>query len=405
MSLDGSVQSKTEGPLSGIRVLELTHAWAGPYCGMMLADMGAEVLKIESPRQQPEARGGYPYANGESVIFMMLHRNKKSVTIDLKHPRGHEIFLELVRSADVLIQNFRPGLMSKLGLDYKQLSQHNPGLIYASLSGYGSTGPYSDDPGVDMIALALSGLAATTMENGRPPVSLGGPVCDIGAGMWAAFGILSAYVWRQQTGRGQHVDASLLEAGLAYMVAQVAMHYHTDLSSRPKGGRRDAGNAPSGFFRALDGHYIAVFASYPALWDRFVVAMGLQHLDADPRFGSREQRTTNAEALHDMMDKIFGTQPASYWVELLRKAGVPAGSVNTVAEMVRDPQVLARDMLVPQEHPTAGTVHMVGVPVKLSAAPGQIRHPPPTLGEHTDEVLGALGLEDELTALHAAGIV
>lgn len=390
--------------MDGVRVLELTHAWAGPYCGMMLADMGAEVLKIESPRQEPEARGGYPYANGESVIFMMLHRNKKSVTLDLKNPEGKAIFLDLVRSADILIQNFRPGVMKKLGLTYADLKPHNPGLVYASLSGYGNTGPKAKLPGVNMIALAESGLAATTIIGERPPVPLGYALCDVVASMWTSHGVLSAYVRRLKTGEGQEVDMSLLEAGLSLMFSPVAMNDHVRGDWQKKVGRSD-GNAPAGFFKSADGSYVAIFASYPALWDRFIKAMSLEHLDADPRFATRDQRTSNAAALHAIVGDIVRTKDTAHWVKLLTDAGVPASPVNTAGQMIADDQVVARDMIVEQEHPTAGKIRVVGVPVKLSETPGRVRTPAPLLGEHTAEVLGSLGYGDRLDSLKQAGVI
>jgi CoA:oxalate CoA-transferase len=394
----------TAGALEGVRVLELTHAWAGPYCGMMLGDMGAEVIKIENPRQKTEARGGYPYVGGESVLFMMLHRNKKSVTLDLKNPAGKKIFLDLVRTADIVIQNFRPGLMKKLGLTYDVLKEINPALVYASLSGYGNTGPKSDYPGVNMIALAESGLAATTIIGDRPPVPLGYALCDVVASMWASHGILSAYVRRLKTGKGQEVDTSLVEAGISLMVSPVAQHYHVKGDWVAQTGRNDS-NAPSGFFMCSDGTYLTVFASYPALWDRFVEVMNLQHLTADPRFSTRDARTVNAEALHEIIAKIYITKPTDYWVELLVKAGIPASPVNTVARMVADQQIVAREMIVEQEHPTAGRISVVGVPVKLSETPGGVRTPAPLLGEHTAEVIGALGYRDQLEKLKQQGVI
>lgn len=392
------------GPLDGVRVLELTHAWAGPYCGMMLGDMGAEVIKLESPRQEPEARGGYPYVGGESVIFMMLHRNKKSVTLDLKQAAGKAIFLDLVRSADIIIQNFRPGVMEKLGLGYEVLKGVNPAVVYASLSGYGNTGPKANFPGVNMIALAESGLASTTIHDGRAPTPLGYALCDVVASMWASTGILSAYVRRLKTGQGQQVDMSLLEAGISLMYSPVAMHDHVKGDWSGSNSRND-GNAPSGFFKTSDGTYFTVFASYPALWDRFVEAMGLQHLREDPRFSGRDVRTSNAKALHAILGEIFLTQPTDHWVKLLVDAGVPAAPVNDVARMVQDPQVLAREMIVEQEHPTAGKIRVVGVPVKLSETPGAVRTPAPLLGEHTAEVLTGLGHGDRLESLKANEVI
>jgi len=394
----------TAGALEGVRVLELTHAWAGPYCGMMLGDMGAEVIKIENPRQKTEARGGYPYVGGESVLFMMLHRNKKSVTLDLKKPDGKKIFLDLVRTADIVVQNFRPGLMKKLGLTYDVLKEINPALVYASLSGYGNTGPKADYPGVNMIALAESGLAATTIIDDRPPVPLGYALCDVVASMWASHGILSAYIRRLKTGKGQEVDTSLIEAGISLMVSPVAQHFHVKGDWVAQTGRNDS-NAPSGFFMCSDGTYLTVFASYPALWDRFVEVMNLQHLATDPRFSTRDARTVNAEALHEIIAKIYITKPTEYWVELLVKAGIPASPVNTVARMVADKQVVAREMIVEQQHPTAGKINVIGVPVKLSETPGGVRTRAPLLGEHTAEVIGALGYRNQLEKLKQEGVV
>lgn len=392
------------GALAGIRVLELTHAWAGPYCGMMLADMGAEVIKIESPRQEPEARGGYPYVGGESVIFIMLHRNKKSLTLDLKNEKGRKIFLDLVGTSDIVVQNFRPGVMEKLGLTYEVLKKANPSVIYATLSGYGSSGPKEGLPGVNVIALAESGLSATTMFEGRAPSPLGYALCDVVASMWASHGILSAYVHRLKTGEGQEVDMSLLEAGISLMFSPVAMHDHVKGDWTGKVGRTD-GNAPSGFFAASDGSYFTVFASYPALWDRFVKAMELEHLVSDPRFTSREKRTANAADLHKIIGEIFLTKPAGHWVKLLVDAGVPAALVNDVGRMMADEQVIARDMIVEQTHPTAGKLRVVGVPVKLSATPGKVRTASPALGEHTAEVLAGLGYSDRIERLKKEGVI
>ena len=394
----------TEGALDGVRVIELTHAWAGPYCAMMLGDMGAEVIKIENPKQKTEARGGFPHVANESVIFMMLHRNKKSVTLDLKNPQGKKIFLELVKTADILIQNFRPGLMKKLGLTYDELKLINPALVYASLSGYGNTGPKTSYPGVNMIALAESGLAATTIIDDLPPVPMGYALCDVVASMWASHGIQSAYIRRLKTGRGQHVDMSLLEAGLSLMVSPVAQHFHVKGDWVAQTGRNDS-NAPSGFFKCSDGQYLTVFASYPALWDRFVEVMDLKHLPADLRFSTRDARTLNAEALHDLIAPIYATKSCDHWVDLLVKAGVPAAPVNTVGRMIEDPQVIAREMIVKQQHPTAGEISVIGVPVKLSETPGSVRTPAPLLGQHTVEILGALGYGAQIEALKKDGVV
>lgn len=379
-------------PLAGMRVLEMTHAWAGPICGMMLADMGAEVIKVESPSQSMEARGGSPYAGGESVIFMMTHRNKKSVTIDVKSAAGRAVFLKLVRTADVLVQNMRPGSLKNLGLGYDDLKAVNPRLIYTSLSGYGHKGPDAHRAGVDQIAIAVAGLAATTMADASDtPVSLGAPVCDYMAAMWACHGTLSAYIARAGTGMGQEVDTSLVEAGLSLMISPLAMHFHIPGYS----GYANSMNGASEFIRAGDNRYVSFFASYPALWERFVKALQQKELSEDERFQTRDLRTKNYEKLRTLLTSIFQQRPASHWVKVLNEAGVPVSLVNTMDEALRDPQVVALGMVQEQEHPSAGKIHVLGVPVTLSKTPGGVRTAAPLLGQHTEEVLASLGLSAE----------
>jgi len=390
-------------PLTGMRVLELTHAWAGPLCGMMLADMGAEVIKVESPDQKTEARGGFPYIGGESVIFMMTHRNKKSVAIDIKSQRGRTIFLELVRTADALIQNMRPGALKRLGLAYDDLKAINPRLIYTSVSGYGRTGPDANQAGVDQVAIAATGLAATTMADAvDTPVALGTPVCDYMAAMWACHGTLCAYIARGKTGAGQQVDASLLEAGLSLMIGPTAMHFHNPGYT----GYQTWINGPSEFILAGDQRFVSVFASYPALWDRFVSALQEKELSDNPLFKTRDQRTKNVKELRAALRRIFSKYPAKHWVKLLSEAGVPVSLVNTIGEALDNPQVIALDLMQEQEHPTAGTIRVLSVPVTLSETPGRIRTPAPLLGEHTAEVLTSLSIsENELRDLQKDAIV
>lgn len=373
--------------LEGMRVLELTHAWAGPLCGMMLADMGAEVIKVEAPDQDPESRGNSPYVAGESVIFMMINRNKKSITLNLKEANGYELFLDLVRDSDVLIQNMRPGTLERLRLGYEDLKAVNPALIYTSVSGFGRSGPDANLPGVDQIAVAITGLAATTMaEATTHPGILGAPVCDMTAGMLACHGTLCAYIWQQKTGLGQRVDASLLEAGLSLMINPVAKHFHTAGYT----GLKTAYNGAAEFLLAADKKYVSIFASYPALWGRLVKALQVESLSEDPRFKTRELRTANAKELGEVLAEIFATKPSHYWVALLYEAGVPVSAVNTISEALRDPQVRATGMLQEHAHPNAGPIHLLGVAVKLSATPGGIRTPAPLLGQDTEEVLRRL---------------
>jgi crotonobetainyl-CoA:carnitine CoA-transferase CaiB-like acyl-CoA transferase len=406
--MNDSVRSPAESgeaalPLSGMRVIELTQAWAGPLCGMLLADMGAEVIKVESPGQQSEARGGFPYVGGESVIFMMTHRNKKSVTIDIKSERGRALFVDLVRTADALIQNLRPGALKKLGLDYESLKKINPRLIYTSVSGYGRTGPDAKRAGVDQVAIAATGLAATTMADAvSTPVALGTPVCDYMAAMWACHGTLCAYIARGKTGRGQQVDASLIEAGLSLMIGPTAMHFHNPTYT----GYQTWINGPSEFILAGDNRYVSVFASYPALWERFVAALKEPELSDNPRFKTRDQRTKNVIELRAVLRRIFAQHPSSHWVKLLGEASVPVSLVNTIGETLADPQVEALGMVHEQDHPTAGKIRVLGVPVALSETPGRIRTPAPLLGEHTVEVLRELKVSDQtLDELRQDGVI
>lgn len=390
-------------PLDAMRVIELTHAWAGPLCGMMLADMGAEVIKIEAPSQSTEARGGFPYVAGESVIFMMTHRNKKSAAIDLKSQRGKEAFLRLVESADILIQNMRPGTLDRLGFSFESLEKINPRLIYTSISGFGSTGPDASRAGVDQAAIAMTGLAATTMAGPTaPPIALGTPICDYMAAMWACQGTLCAFLARQRTGVGQKVDSSLLEAGLSLMIGPTAMHFHTSGYT----GLKTSINGPSEFFLSKDDRFVAVFASYPALWDRFVQAVDVPDLATDERFQTRRQRTANARALADVLKPVFATKTSLEWVAILREAGVPAACVNTIGEALEEPQVKATGILQTQEHPKAGQVNVLGTPVKLSRTPATLRTPAPLLGEDTAVVLKSLQFsEDEIADLRAENVI
>ena len=388
-------------PLQGVRVVELTHAWAGPVCGMMLADMGAEVIKVESPRQTPEARGGFPYGSRESVIFMMTHRNKKSVAIDLKSPSGMAAFRRLIETTDVLVQNMRPGTLERLGCGYEELSKINPRLIYTSVSGFGPVGPDAGRAGVDLIAIAMSGLAATTMSHGLDkPIFLGAPVCDIMGAMWACHGVLCAYIARNHTQKGQKVDSSLLGAGFAMMIAPVALHYFMPGYQ----GFSHPGNGPCDFYMTADQRWIAVFASYPGLWDRFIVLDEFASIRSDKRFETRNGRSTYWKDLFDALSPIFASKTCLEWEAILREAGVPAARVNSIAEAMEDPQIKAMGLLQTVEHATEGPIRVLGIPVVLSETPASVRTPAPLLGQDTEAILRTLPLaESEIqTLLEAA---
>lgn len=388
----------SRGPLDGVKVLELSLGWAGPYCGMMLADMGADVIKVERPDQDPEARGGYPYVGAESAPFLFLHKNKRSLTIDLKQEASRVAFVKLVAESDVVIQNFRPGVMERLGLGYEALREVNPRLVYATISAYGATGPYAHMPGLNMTAQAVSGLTATNRSEDGRPRPLVAALCDNVAGMWAAYGIMCALRQVQITGIGQEVDTSLFEAGLGLGYGPMTMHFYGQAAG---GAANPDVNAPSTCFKTLDGEYVAVFASYPALWDRFLEAIGDHELGANPKFDTRDSRTANAAELHEAVEELFLTESSHHWVALLEKAGVPVAKVGDIGDAIRHPQAQARDMVVHKTHPVAGVMPLPGVPVKLSSTPGSVRTAAPLLGQHTQEVLRSVLSADEFAALEA----
>lgn len=392
------------GALAGLRVIELTHAWAGPFCGMMLADMGADVIKVENPGQHHESRGGAPYIGNESLIFIMTHRNKRSLTLDLKDPRGKEAFLKLVETADILVQNFRPGALKKIGLGYDDLSRINPRLVYCSISGFGQTGPYRHLGGVDIIAQAMSGFLSITGEPGGGPCFVGVPICDMGTAMFACYGILSACAEREESGLGQHVDACLMDTPTAWLVAATASYQLTGQVPDPATSRRN--NVPAGSYQTKNGDYVSVFATYPTLWGDFCRALNLGHLENDPRFATRAKRAENGDELQGVLHQLFQGLTSEEALTALRREGIPCGPVNTVDRMVVDPHILARDMVVEQDHPTAGKVHVMGVPVKLSETPARVRTVAPLLGQHTAEILSSLGYSSqELKGLREARVI
>lgn len=397
-----SAPAPSARPLDGVQVLELTHAWAGPYTGMMLADMGADVVKIEKPDQDPEARGGYPYVDQESLPFILLHRNKKSVTLDLKSERGREILLRMVADADVLVENFRPGTLERLGLAYERLSAANPRIIVASISGFGGDGS-ARLPGVNMVAQAVNGMAATTMTDGAPPAPLGTALCDILAGMWTAYGIVCALIERQATGKGQQVGCSLVQAGLSIMHANLAVSLFARQDTA-SADRKDI-NAPSGFYRTSDDRYVAIFASYPKLWTALVEALDLAELAADERFATRRARTTNARELRDVLEPLIASKPLGHWLATLQEAGVPVAPLMDLADAMRSGEDYIWDLIQVVPHRSSGAMPLLRSPVTLSRTPAAITHAAPLLGEHTDEELTRLGMDAELAALRATGVI
>lgn len=382
-------------PLEGVRVVDLTQVMAGPFCTMLLADMGADVIKVE-----PTGTGDLSRSMGgaemrlqgdDNAPFLALNRNKRSVALDLKEPADVEAFLALVRTADVLVENFRPGVMERLGLGYAELAAINPGLIYASISGFGQTGPYASRPGFDLIAQGMAGIMSVTGEADGAPVKCGVPIADLAAGLYAANGVLAAYVVRQRTGRGQQLETSLFEAALALSVWESTEYWATGRPPRRHGSAHRL-NAPYQAFRTRDG-YVTLAALTSQQWRNLCATLGRPELEEDPGFATNDQRMANLPRLVEEIEAALAAGTTDEWVGRFLEAGVPAGALLDYQQVFDDPHTRARDMVEVVEHPVEGTIRTLGFPLKLSDTPLRVRRPPPLLGEHTEEVLRELGIE------------
>ena len=383
--------------LDGITVLDLTRVLSGPYCTMLLADMGARVIKIEQPGKGDDTRAwgppflypsaqspraGGPDAQGESAYFLSINRNKESVTLDFKHPEGRAILDRLVAAADVVVENFRPGTLNKMGLDYASLAAAHPRLVYASVSGFGQTGPRSEEPGYDAVIQAEGGLMSITGPPDGPPYRLGVAIADIVSGMFAAYGVVTALFARDRTGRGQMVDVAMLDAVAALLTYQ-AGNYFASGKVPARLGNRHPSIVPYETFEAADGEFVLAVGNED-LWRRFCE---VAELDLGERFETNRQRVTQYDELRPLIASALTRHPRQYWIDRLTAAGVPCGSVRDLQEVFDDPQLGVRGMIAELEHATIGSLKMLGVPVKLSGTPGAVRTPPPRLGQHTDAVL------------------
>ena len=377
------------GALTGIRVLDLTRVLAGPYATMVLGDLGAEVIKLEQPGTGDESRNFGPFKNGFSLYFMSVNRGKQSLTLDLKAPQGKEIFLELVRQSDILVENFRPGAMKKLGLGYETLRQSHPSLIYAACSGFGQTGPYAERGAYDMIIQGMGGIISITGEPKRPPVRVGTSISDITAALFTAIGILSALHHRNRTGEGQLVDVGMLDGMVAILENAIVRHFATGEIPQPLGSQHPA-ITPFEAFESADG-YVIIAIGNDSLWRKFCEHVERLDLVSDERFATNASRTTNHDQLYPILTEIMnGNAPPISGLKGLDALGVPCGPINTIDKVVNHPQVLAREMISKVSHDITGSVEVPGVPIKLSETPGQITAPAPALGEHTSKVLTGL---------------
>ena len=378
-------------PLDGILVVDLSRILSGPYCTMMMADMGAEVIKVEIPGKGDDTREfGPPFVNGESTFFMSINRNKKSLTLNLADKEGKEILRRLIEKGDVVIENFRYGVMNRLGFSYDNIKKINPRAVFCSISGFGHSGPYRERPGYDVMIQGEGGIMSLTGEPGGLPMKVAVSLADITAGLIAYSGILLALISRGKTGEGQHIDISMLDGQVALLTYHAASYFVTG-ENPPRLGNRHPTISPYEPVKTGDGkEYIILAVGNDSIWQKFCKLVNREELITNPMFATNPKRVENHDALLPIVEQILSAKSKREWLTLLTDAGIPCGDIKTVKEVVTDPQVLARDMVIDLDHPVAGKIKVTGIPIKMSATPGEVLTPPPTLGQHTEEILAKM---------------
>ena len=391
-------------PLTGVRVLDVCQVMAGPYACMLLGDMGADVIKIEPPDGGDQTRGsmGFKMKGSDSMGFLNMNRNKRSITLNLKSGAGRDVLFRLVKQADIMVENYRPGVVKRLGIDYESVSAINPALVYASISGFGQTGPWASRPGFDLMAQAMSGVMSVTGYPGGPPVKAGVPVADIGCALFATYAMLAAYIGRQATGKGQYIDASLFDSAMAFSVWDISQYWGTGEPPEPL-GTANRMSAPYQAVKASDGYFV-MGATNQKLWTQLCGVLARQDLLADARFKTISLRLANRPALIEALEVSFAKKTSAEWVDEFLDVGIPAGPILSYPQAFESEHGRHRQMRIEIDHPVEGKVPNIGFAVKLSATPQQVRLPPPLLGEHTEAVLAELGIgAEERAALEAQG--
>ena len=394
-----------EKPLEGLKVLDLGRFIAGPYCGMKLGDMGAEVIKVESPGKGDDSRAlGPPFIEGESAYYLSFNRNKKSIALNLREEKGRKILWELIEDVDVLVENFRVGVTEKIGITYEEVKKVNEDILYCSITGYGHNSPYKKKPSFDVMVQGESGIMSITGFPDSEPTRVGVAIADILGGMHATEGILLALRVRDKTGKGQFIDVSLMDSVIAVLTYQAGKYFATGESPQRLGNRHPM-ITPYESFESKDG-YIIIAAGNQRLWEKLLAAIGREELNEDPRFSDMSGRNQHPQALKEILEQETKKKTTEEWVKIMEDAGVPCGRIRNLDEVLSDEHADVREMVVNREHPTAGNIQLAGVPINLSMTPGDVELTPPTLGQHTDAILSTLGYkEEDIKALHDEGVV